>query len=179
MRALILKEACPSQVISITLVLSQVAFLDKGGKFRYASEVKMPKEVIAAIVVGGVLGILIAFGIWRAQDTLVNNRQDNQTQTSPTPAPSPTELGLTITSPEDEMVVETSKITVSGKTISLATVVITSSAGETIIDANSDGSFSAEIELNAGVNTIVVLAISEDGEAIEKELTVVYSTELQ
>lgn len=139
----------------------------------------MPKEVLAAIVVGGILGLAIAFGAWRANQVLTPQNQVSQTKASPSPTPTTTELSLIITSPEDESVVNQNEITVEGKTIPSATVVITSQSGEIIVVSEQDGSWSGQIELDPGANIITVTAFSREGESVEKQMTLAFSTEVK
>lgn len=134
----------------------------------------MRKEVLVAIILGITLGLVIAFGVWRANLALAPRRQVS-TQTQPSPTPPAFEL--VITTPEDETVVADATIDVSGKTESGATVIVQYEEGAVTVLADASGSFSQEIELVAGANTITVSAFAQDGEGIEKTLTVVYSTE--
>ncbi len=141
----------------------------------------MPKEVIAAIIVGGVLGIAIAFGVWRANIALTPKNLLVQTQ-SPTPvSPSPatsTFLSLTITSPEDESVIDKDSVTLTGKATSLAAIAIVLENSETIVTADKDGIFSSTVKLSEGPNIITVTAFTAEGETIEKQITIVYSTQI-
>lgn len=134
----------------------------------------MRKEVLIAIILGAALGLVIAFGIWRANLALAP-REEVQVQVQPTPTPEA--FTLVITSPEDNSVVAESEISVEGKTQPGATVVIQYDEGETVLIADENGSFASPVELVAGANTIVVSAFDEEGEGNEKALTVVFSTQ--
>lgn len=142
----------------------------------------MPKEVLAAIIVGGLLGIAIAFGVWRANIAL-SPQDTNQNQTATdSPSASPTAvttLNLTIATPEDESIVNKGTLTVTGMTTPNSTVSLSSDKSETIVTAYDKGNFTGSVELNEGTNVVTVTSFTSDGETIEKQITVVYSTEIK
>lgn len=137
----------------------------------------MRKEVIAAILLGGALGLAIAFGVWRASTSFAPERKITQTE-APTPTITPT-ISLTIASPVDSAVVSEEKITLSGKTVTNATVVVATGEDEAVATADQEGNWEAEVGLVGGANAILVVAFAEDGESTEKEITIVYSTEFK
>lgn len=139
----------------------------------------MRKEVLIAIIIGFVLGLVITFGIWTANKAL---KETAPTATAPaeevseeTPTPKPA-LELLITSPEDNSVSEKEMIEVSGQTVVNAIIAITYPDGEKLIEADEDGNFSTEISLVGGDNQIKVSAFNEEGDEVTKTLSVVYST---
>lgn len=133
----------------------------------------MRKEVIIAIVVGSILGLAVAFGIWRANQAL-SPRQ------TPTPTPlSQAQLELLLSEPEDNLVIAEDTVTVAGSFRAGATVAILYNLGEKIIEVGADGTFSESVELEAGANEITVVGFDENGESVEKTLTAVYSTEFE
>ena len=79
----------------------------------------MRKEIIYAIIAGGLLGVVIAFGIWRANLAL---KVSKTTQDQATPAPS-AEFGISLVKPENNQVLTTSTTTLSGATKPGVTVV--------------------------------------------------------
>lgn len=135
----------------------------------------MRKEVLIAIILGAALGIVIAFGVWRANIALAP-KKEVQVEVQPSPTSLPT-FTLTITSPQADSVVQESTISVTGTTKSKASVTIQYDKGEQIVIAEEDGSFTSEVELVAGANTINISSFDEEGESSEKVLTVVFSTE--
>lgn len=142
----------------------------------------MPKEILVAIIIGGLLGIAIAFGVWRANIALSPQAQPSQTEATGSPIPTgktPTTLTLTITEPEDEAVVGEANVTVLGLASPQATIAIASEKGETIVTSDNKGNFSGVVELSEGTNVITVTAFDSEGETIEKQITVVYSTEVR
>ena len=144
----------------------------------------MPKEVIAAIIVGGLLGVAIAFGVWRANIALSPQENSTTGTSSPTaqtpPEPSaPVALSLTITNPQDDSVVNTSSTVVEGLADPNATISITTDKSETIVTADGQGKFSGKVELSEGPNVITVTMFTKEAETIEKQIIVVYSTEIR
>jgi len=145
----------------------------------------MKKEVFLAVSVGFVLGLIITFGIWTANNSLKNHPQVNVTAGNLTPSPTlaPASGGqtnpipLSLTSPEtDETLVNTDSLTVSGKTVPGAVVAITYETGENILAADKDGNFSLDIKLEGGYNRITAAAYDKDGNTAVVHTLVTYST---
>ncbi|MBI4057831.1 hypothetical protein HY405_00735 [Candidatus Microgenomates bacterium] len=142
----------------------------------------MRKEVLIAIILGAALGLAIAFGVWRANIALSPKKTTQETTSTATPTSTPSstpEFSLVVTQPEDEALVDTQTITVEGKTLPGATVIITSPADEQIVLAGSDGTFTREIKLESGANTVLITTINENDETVEQQITVTYSTEFK
>jgi len=133
----------------------------------------MRKEILFAILAGALFGLIIAFGIWRLNSTLAPSDQSS-TEASPTPS---TEFGITIAKPEKYQVLTESPFTISGITKGNAWVVISGEEEDSVIQADTDGSFEAEIELTGGANQIIISAFDESGAMVEENLILVYSTE--
>lgn len=142
----------------------------------------MRREVAIAILVGSLLGLALAFGIWRANKVL----QPTKTASESTPAglsqttdQTKKESGenLLVTRPENNSVVNEDKVVVQGSTNPYATIVIVASSGEIISQAKQDGSFSEEVKLLGGPNEIKVASYDKDGNKSEQTLVIVYSTE--
>ena len=90
---------------------------------------------------------------------------------SPTPAPT---LSLEILEPQDEAIVNVSRIAVSGKTEADAVV----SINGIIADVDYQGMFTAEVNLDAGPNVIEVVASDFYGNEQSVVLAVVYAAAL-
>ena len=145
----------------------------------------MRKEVLIAIVIGFALGLLITYGIWTAnraiKEATANNDVASEKITSenitPTPGPTVNKLALSITTPEDNDLVNKQKIEVSGTTVPNAIVVVTYPDGESIISAGADGKFTTNINLDAGSNDLGITAFdTQTGNEASQNLTVVFST---
>ena len=140
----------------------------------------MRKEVILAIVGGVVLGLLVIGGLWWTNKTTT---EENPIIPSPTPlitqAPTLTpalSLPLEIINPENESIIEEEEITLEGKTIPGSVVVVIYPEGENIVEADKEGNFETEITLVGGANEIKITAYDKEGNQVEKNLTLVYST---
>lgn len=81
------------------------------------------------------------------------------------------ELSLNISSPVSGVVVNQSSIEVKGATIPNAAVFV----NEDELKADSQGNFSANVILDEGENTIVVVANDDQGNFEEREINVTYN----
>jgi len=134
----------------------------------------MRKEVIVAVVAGSLLGLTIAFGIWRANHALSpnNNSQD------PTPTPSQNQInGLTIAKPDDFEVLTQTSTMISGITSLNFLVVVSAEEQDYFVNPLEDGSFEAEVELIGGSNQVVIATFDTKGNQVEKRLNLALSTE--
>ena len=141
----------------------------------------MRKELIIAVIVGVLMGATIAFGVWRANWALKNNKAkpaetsqvDNGNEI---PNKNPTNISLA--SPEQYSVITQNTTKVSGITSQNSLIVISAEVEDYIIKSE-DGSFEQEIGLIGGVNQIVVSKIGLDESLTSSILTVVYSSEFK
>jgi len=142
----------------------------------------MKKEILVAIVIGFILGLVITFGIWTANNSLkqgvnTQTKEITENEKTATPAPSQEEkLSLEITSPSNNALVNQEKLEISGKTAPQATIAIVYEEGEKIAEADEKGNFSVEITLVGGSNEIGISAFDDQGNEASKTLNLVYST---
>ncbi len=143
----------------------------------------MKKEVFLAIAIGFALGLVITFGIWTANKSLKNLPSSKPTPTpvtvSATPSPAATQANqtsLTLSSPADEALVTTNKVTVSGKASPQAVVVILSEDNQQILTADAKGEFTTSVTLVPGYNSLRVQAYDPDGNMTESSALVTYTT---
>ena len=139
----------------------------------------MRKEVLIAIAIGFVLGLVITFGIWTANRALQKATVQGPTPTpaeeEPTATPTPS-FTLKVTSPKDNTISSQESIKITGETGPEATVVILYPEGEKILEADEEGKFSTEITLRGGENLATISAYSQEGNEVSQTLTIVYST---
>ena len=141
----------------------------------------MSKEVIAAIVTGIVLGVIVAFGVWRANVAFKPGGQNGQSQSS-TPAPEPTQAensGITIAKPQQNQVVLETPVIISGITRANSWVAISTEEEDYILKSDENGEFEQKVELVGGVNQLVISAFDEEGDESKSNLLLVYSTEFK
>jgi len=142
----------------------------------------MKKEILIAIIIGFVLGLVITFGIWTANKSLKEGTntqlsQITENKTNITPSPQVEEkLPLTLISPENNALVNQEKLEIVGKTSPKAVVAIVYEEGEKIIEADEKGDFTMEITLVGGSNKINVSAFDSQGNEASKSLNLVFST---
>ena len=145
----------------------------------------MKKEVFLAIAIGFALGLVITFGIWTANKSLKNLPKSSpapsiapQSEVGPTPAPTNQVTGnlLTITSPADEALVNTPKITLTGTAVPSSIITVIYEDGQVVTTADASGNFSLDVPLVGGYNIIKVTAFDKSGASSEQTLTVTYTT---
>ena len=139
----------------------------------------MRKEIFFAILAGSLFGLIIAFGIWKANSSMKSNGSTSETlpseeSSSPTPQP---QIGLTLAKPEDADVVTESPITVSGATKPNAWVTISAESKDYVIKADMNGAFQQLVDLIGGANEIVITSFDESGNSNTQNLIVVLSSE--
>ncbi len=139
----------------------------------------MRKEKIILSASAGLIGILVAFvGFFLYQSTKKVNPSEIKKITIASPSPTPQSgIFLTVDRPRDEEVVDKRIITISGKTIPGAKIVVVSESSEEAAVAASNGNFSTEITLGDSENIIEIIAVAPNGEIAKLKRVVTYSTE--
>lgn len=135
----------------------------------------MRKEVLFAILAGATLGLIIAFGVYRANIAL-SPKNPGQSEATPTPRP---EFAITLAGPSDLDVFSENTATLSGVTKANVFVAVSSEEEDYLTRADTKGSFEIEVELIGGVNQIVITAFDEKGSEVTQKLFLVYSSEFQ
>lgn len=141
----------------------------------------MKKEVLLSIAIGFAVGLLITFGVYIARQSLKSANQIRSPQAESLGTEEDEDQfqsvkELSLSSPLDQSIVDKTKVLVSGHCAPQIPVVILYEKGEKLVIADDKGNFETEIELEGGENQIEVQAIYEDGQRVNKKLTVVYST---
>jgi hypothetical protein len=138
------------------------------------------KEILFAVIAGVVFGVIVAFGVWRANSALKSTPTTTSAPASgPTTAPvsATGELELTLAKPEENDVIVESPVILSGVTRAGSWITISGQEEDHILKADASGAFSQEVNLVGGVNTIAVSSFDDKGKSIQKYLTVVFSSE--
>ena len=137
---------------------------------------KVKKEATVAVIIGLMLALIITGGIVRARHALKNVKlPTRESLTGKRPPSTPTQLFLELTTPDNSVTSE-SKLSLTGKTLPNTYIAILGESGEYLIVPNDLGSFSQEITLVKGANTIKINVYQPDGEKVEKTLNAVYTT---
>lgn len=144
------------------------------------------REVIIAILGSLILGTVIGYGAWQA------NQAIKQKEASLSPVPTagsvpeilPTsnnqsgnsgELGLNLSQPEISAFTNLGTQVVSGTTLPGANVFVYGENDQTVVLADDSGQFFAEVNLIKGINYVKVTSIADSGEQISLTRTVVFS----
>jgi len=150
----------------------------------------MIKELFLAIALGSILG----FGITGAFFALNKNKnipKQNSTQVSPTPTiidlqlstendtslSSPkTETSINITSPENNIISNNSKISIKGDSKPNSLIIVSTQNKTFSGKSNSNGVFNINIELDSGINLIKISSIDDNYNQDQTEINITYST---
>lgn len=141
----------------------------------------MKKEILIAIIIGFILGLVITFGIWTANKSLQESSQtqttgNNESQPIVTETTEEGQISLIISSPENNALVNQEKIEIVGQTVAQATVIILYEEGQEVFQSDEKGEFTQEITLVGGANEIKITAFDEEGNETNKTLNLVYSS---
>lgn len=143
----------------------------------------MRKEILYAILAGGLFGLIIAFGIWKANSSIKpRGAQDLQTpQEEQINQNKDVESNgeITLAKPKENQTVLTEKTTISGITKPENYIVISNEEEDYFLTADGNGAFEQEIELMSGLNKITISSIDNDGKTSKKELLLVYSPKFE
>lgn len=138
--------------------------------------VLMKKEVLFAILAGLGLGLIIAFGVWRANVALSPTGKESKIEASPTPKP---EFAITLVKPATNDVFTGNPVVVSGITKANAYIAISGEDEDYAFQADAKGSFETEVELTAGVNQLLIVAFDEKGSEVSQKLLLLFSSEFE
>lgn len=142
----------------------------------------MKKEIFIVVFLGIVIGTIIAYGVYVAQNALKNQELSSRSETKiehPEKSALETEKKdhfLTVLSPENESIQSSEYLSVSGNTSPGAVITVVSETNEYLLTADEYGVYSIDISLQGGANNITVSSFTPNGERAEETLTVVYST---
>lgn len=137
----------------------------------------MRKEVVYALIAGSILGIIIAFGIWRANSAFKS--EQNTTSQTPSPESNSLKSGITLAKPDNLSVVSSDAVTITGIASPNSWVVISSETKDYFVKPEADGSFSVDLKLGGGINRLMAFGINSAGEVSWAALTLVVSTEFK
>jgi hypothetical protein len=136
----------------------------------------MKKEVIIAIAIGLISGLIITYGVYQAKLALSKSSSQEEIEQNISPTPAGGSSGkLAIHSPEDQSISKDKKITVTGNTQTNNFIVVFINNQEVITTADSSGNFAVEVDLEDGSNVISVYSVDEDGlSSSERKEVIVY-----
>jgi len=139
----------------------------------------MKKEILIAILIGFILGLIITFGIWTANKSLKNTQEEQPSTEGGISVSEPEKketLALEIIEPKNNSISDEEEITIKGNADPSTVITIIYQECEEIIEADEEGNFEAEITLVGGANEIQISAFDEEGNEASKILNIIYST---
>lgn len=138
----------------------------------------MRKEVLIAIILGLILGSILVYGIYtanQASSTYTDN-PTRETDRNLTENSQPNNQTLSISTPQDGDIFYSPQATISGQTDPQNALVIITEDNHLIPDINEDGTFSQTITLIRGGNLIQVTSITPTGQRQDSYLNLVYTS---
>ena len=135
----------------------------------------MRKEVWLAIIGGIVLGLVIGFGVYRINFAF---KKGGPPQGSPTPSPN-NQSGLTIAKPNYDDVITSLPLKISGIASKDSWIVVSTNSNDYVVKTDEKGTFEEKVDLEGGVNQMIVSAVTQDNNISSQELRLVYSTQLE
>jgi len=145
----------------------------------------MLKDLALALI----LGVVVGFGLTGGFFTWHNRSKTTQISPTPIPQPATFELNLTpspqfsvnnmslnILEPENNALVNTTKIKITGQSSPQARIIINTPTDVLDTTADEEGNFTSTVNLEIGLNQIQVTAIDSNDNQNETNLTITYST---
>jgi hypothetical protein len=137
----------------------------------------MRKEILFAILAGVTFGLIIAFGVWRANVAL---RPDGVKTTAPEDASkaAQADFRITIAKPQDYQVITTSPVVLAGISKPNIWIVVSAEEEDYVVKTDESGEFEIEVDVVGGVNEVIITAFDTNGSETQEKLALVYSSEL-
>lgn len=139
----------------------------------------MKKEVIFAILSGSALGLVIAFGVWRANMAIKGAIK--------TASPSPivdqktsiakNEYELTIATPKNQSIFTSSSVVIKGVTKPNSQIVVVAEEEDFVGETDAKGEFEVKVSLDGGINNLKIISMDLLDGSSQQNLTLVYSSE--
>ncbi|MCL5432935.1 MAG: hypothetical protein M1524_02355 [Patescibacteria group bacterium] len=138
---------------------------------------KTEKIVLSFIAVAvGIIAAGIGFYLYQSTKTVKVTKTVSVTPTQSAPTEKPTNY-LTVDSPKDEEVVDKKTITVSGKTMPNAVVIVSTLISDIVVQPTQNGNFTTTATIQEDQNPIEITSIMPNGEETTIKRTVTYSIE--
>jgi hypothetical protein len=137
----------------------------------------MRKEILFALLAGALFGLVIAFGVWKANTPVTSNESNTARQEETSASTAPSELAITLSQPNDYEVADEPTATVKGLTQPQAIIAVSGEEKDYILYADKSGSFEQDVALSAGINEIIITAFDKNGNSTKAKSIVIYSPE--
>ena len=134
------------------------------------------KETILVGIAGFALGLVAAWAVWTLPQ-IVSKKGSSVIMKQPVASSLPsTSFFMQVDKPANDSISSTNQLTVSGKTSTGATIVVSSINDDQVIEASGDGQFSLPVNLEEGSNEIVITAYSPSGNEEKNDTRIVNYT---
>lgn len=139
----------------------------------------MRKEVLIAIVAGIAFGVVIAFGIWRANVALRPRPTSTENFTDQsTDGLDRTGFDLALASPQNNDVITQTPVQMNGITKE-GSLVVVSSEDEDFVVNTQNGEFTQSVDLSGGLNQIIIHSYNSEGNVAKENLNLIFSTQFE
>lgn len=142
----------------------------------FAKIMKQERVILSFVMVLIGLAVAGAAFYFYQSSKVVSSKSTATSIISPTPTPKPT-IYLSITTPDNEIVVSNKTLSIMGKAPPEATILVITDSDQLVFKPSSQGDFTTTITLDSGLNLINIEAVSPSGEIASVKRTVTYSTE--
>lgn len=134
----------------------------------------MKKEMLIAVIIGFLLGLVITYGIYRIR---VASNSNVTAVPSPTPGnvlnPGEGDSLITIHSPLEGSIQKEKTATITGSTVPNSFIVLFVNETDYIRQSDSEGNFSFEVPVVDGSNLLSLQLVTNEGITVTKERTLI------
>ncbi len=137
----------------------------------------MRKEIVFAIVFGSILGLIVAFGIWRVNSAL-SPKSDEGAKTEASPTPTAGFL-ISLAKPENNDVILESPLQLNGLTRPNVFVAVSGEEKDYLTSANDQGLFQESVDMVGGINQLLLTSFEGNGGIATTKALIIYSSEFK
>lgn len=140
---------------------------------------KIEKVILSIVAIFvGLVAAGIAFYLYQMTKTVPTKDQTLSIKSQITTLPTPNNQNfLTIENPKDESVIDTRKITASGKTTPGSAIIVSTDSSDQVVTPAADGNFTLTVSIGSGTNLIQITSVFPNGEEKKITRTITYSPE--
>ncbi len=137
----------------------------------------MKKEVLLAIILGLIVGLVITYGVYNARKAVETIQSVSEQNDIETQIPVATDSGtLVLTAPEDNSIQALSDTIISGTTQPRSNVIVFVNDTPTFAESDTTGAFQIPTTLDSGSNVLTVFGIDREGKQVKHQRVVVVSS---
>jgi len=140
----------------------------------------MKRDIVIAMLIGFVGGVIVAVGIINGPALFKRNSTNlslDKTNPVPVTVGAQNSVNFSIDSPPDNSIQAEKSTTVKGKAEAKTTMVVDTDSDSFISDVSGDGTFGQTVALSEGANRIQVTNYNAKGDSETKTITVFYTPE--